>query len=684
MRGNSDRVAAPRVSNVLIAGLPDRLASWMAQRLDDAYVQVTYSGEETLEELRRTVPELLIIDDSLPGTGAETVVRWVRANPRLAHVSVIYTLDPGERRLEEALLERLVGQLRIEQILLHPVDRGELTRHAVALLGQGSIRAGDLDPLVMQPRPEATLSAAWDRFREGIFGWIATLEQATIAALEERLDPELRRKAEREAHKLATSVGKFGFPGGSRLAAEIEQVFAGTAAIPPARAARLSEQIAALRRELGRTPTEGADGAMPRLLVMGADARFTSRLSTEAARRGVRVAAVESHAAAREALDQECPAVLVLDLSGPEQAEEAYPFLEEVATRVPRIPVVVVAKRSSLVDRVRVSRLSGGTVLQKPASASRVLETALQAARQSRAPEFRVLAVDDDAGTLEVLRTLLEPHHIRLAAIDNPLRFWDVLERVNPDLLVLDLDMPHLNGIELCRVVRSDGRWRSLPVVFLTPQSEPETIFRVFAAGADDFVAKPIVGPELVARITSRLRRAHAHSDLTEIDGLTGLAPRHRAREALIQMIRLASRHREPLCLALLDVNGLHEINRRYGHEAGDDVLRHVGETLLANLRGEDVIARWSGDEFLVGMYGTTARDGGRKLEKLLEALRGHTFFGPRTRFTATLSAGLAEFPADGEDLPSLCQVADLALNQAKSAARIRGTPVPLPVPVPR
>jgi len=672
------------VSNVLIAGLPDRLASWMAQRLDDAYVQVTYSGDETLEELRRTVPDLLIIDDSLPGTGAETVVRWVRTTPRLAHVPVVYTLDPGERRPEEPLLERLVEQLRIDQILLHPVDRGELTRHAVALMGNGRVRAADAGSLVVQTQPDAILSAAWERFRDGIFGWIATLEQATIAALEGRLDPELRRKAEREAHKVATSVGKFGFPEGSRLAAEIEQAFAGASGVSPARAARVSEQISALRRELARTPGGSDGGANPLLLVVGADARFTARLGAEAARRGVRVAAAEDHAAARDALERENPAVLVLDLVVAEQAEEAYPFLAEVAARVPRVPVLVVAKRSSLVDRVRVSRLCGGTVLQKPASASRVLETALQAARQSRAAEFRVLAVDDDDATLELLRTLLEPHHIRLATLGNPLRFWDVLERANPDLLVLSLEMPHLNGIELCRVVRSDGRWRQLPVVFLTPHSEPETVFRVFAAGADDFVVKPIVGPELVARITSRLQRAQAHSDVTETDGLTGLAPRHRAREALLQMIRLADRQGVPVCLALLDVDGLLDINRRHGHEAGDEVLRHVGELLLANFRAEDVIARWSGDEFLVGMYGTTAEDGARKVEQLVEALRSHTFLGSRMRFTARLSAGTAEFPRDGGDLPSLCQVADLALNQAKSAGRRRGAPVTVPLPVPR
>lgn len=668
------------MSYILIAGVPDRLASWMAQRLEDAYVQVTYAGEETMDELRRAIPSLLIIDHALPGVEAETVVRWVRATPRLASIPVIYTLEPGERGPEEPLLKRLVEQLRIDRILLHPVDRGELTRHAVALMGHPGLGVESV-PEGAAPQGDPGLGTAWERFRDGIYGWVATLEQATIAALEGRLDLELRRKAEREAHKVSTSVGNFGFPEAARLAKEIEHALAGNTPVLPSRAVQLSERISDLHRELARTPGTRADAARPLLLVVASDARFAARLGAEARSRGARMAVVPDAGAAREAVEQERPAALVVDLSSPDQAEEAYPFLEELSARTPRTPVVVVGKRSSLADRVRVSRLCGGAVIQRPASAARVMEAALRAARQSDAPEFRVLAVDDDPATLEQLRTLLEPHRIRVSGLGNPLRFWDVLERSNPDLLVLDLDMPYLSGIELCRVIRSDARWRSLPVVFLTPQAEPETIFRVFAAGADDFVSKPIAGPELVARLGSRLRRAHAYSsDLGETDGLTGLAPRQRAREALIQMIRLAGRHGEPLCLALLDVDELHQINRAHGHEAGDEVLRHVGELLLSNLRGEDVIARWSGDEFLVGMYGTSAEDGRRKVEKLLEALRGHTFLGPRSRFTATLSAGVAEFPGDGADLSSLCQVADLALNQAKTSRRGRGAPVPIPV----
>jgi DNA-binding response OmpR family regulator len=113
--------------------------------------------------------------------------------------------------------------------------------------------------------------------------------------------------------------------------------------------------------------------------------------------------------------------------------------------------------------------------------------------------------VDDDPQLLQILRTLLEPWGFKLTLLDNPQQFWTILEVSNPDLLILDMEMPELSGIELCEVVRNDSRWSDLPVLFLSVDSDAETVNRVFAAGADDYVSKPILAPELIARVLNRL-----------------------------------------------------------------------------------------------------------------------------------------------------------------------------------
>ncbi|NJL11530.1 MAG: response regulator, partial [Calothrix sp. SM1_7_51] len=121
--------------------------------------------------------------------------------------------------------------------------------------------------------------------------------------------------------------------------------------------------------------------------------------------------------------------------------------------------------------------------------------------------EANILAVDDDPKILAILQTLLVPWGLKVHTLDNPNRFWETLEATKPDLLILDVEMPEISGIELCQVVRHDPDWNDLPILFLTVHNDATTLNQVFSTGADDFVSKPLVGPELVTRIINRLER---------------------------------------------------------------------------------------------------------------------------------------------------------------------------------
>jgi PAS domain S-box-containing protein len=123
------------------------------------------------------------------------------------------------------------------------------------------------------------------------------------------------------------------------------------------------------------------------------------------------------------------------------------------------------------------------------------------------AQQSKILMVDDDLQLLMTVRTLLHPWGLYVTTLDNPNQFWETLEATVPDLLLLDIKMPEISGIELCHIVRNDARWGGLPIVILTAHNDADTINQVFAAGADDFISKPIVGPELVTRIIHRLER---------------------------------------------------------------------------------------------------------------------------------------------------------------------------------
>lgn len=153
-----------------------------------------------------------------------------------------------------------------------------------------------------------------------------------------------------------------------------------------------------------------------------------------------------------------------------------------------------------------------------------------------------------------------------------------MLQETSPDLLVLDVEMPDLNGLDLCRVVRNAPRWAGMPVLFLTAHTDTETIQRIFAAGADDYVTKPVGGPELLARITNRLERTQPLRAMVEVGYLTGAANRRKALEVLGQFLRLAARYKQHVSLAVLDVDHFKEVNDRFGHASGDLVLRRLVE----------------------------------------------------------------------------------------------------------
>lgn len=568
------------------------------------------------------------------------------------------------------------------------------------------------------------VAKVWERFKDNISDRVAVLEEAQTALLAGELGEELRQKAGREAHKLAGSLGTFGLAEGSRLAREMELLLQ---TMPtPDQVPSLSQLVVLLRQALEQAnktssksisqgivePEDSLEELRPRpanssgswkrddrplLLIVEEDLVLAEQLVSEALGQGLRTRVVSALAMARDACllngnsKPLCPDIVLLDLDldkgdsgqpleGREQTvapgdklNNSYQLLAELARQTPPVPVLVLAKQGDFTDRVEVARLGGRAFLQKPVLPVQVIEVVLDTLRCSRTTEAKVMVVDDDPHMLETLRVLLEPWGVKTLTLDDPRQFWEVLEAGAPDLLVLDIEMPHLTGIELCQVVRSDPRWRGLPVLFLTAHTDVRTVHHVFAAGADDYVSKPVVGPELVTRILNRLERSQLLRSRAETDALTGVTNRRRSTQDLSQFLRLADRYGQPLCFALLDIDCFKQVNDQYGHAAGDGVLRRLGELLLQIFRSQDVVARWGGEEFVIGMYGMSKQDGMKRLTDVLVSWRQEEFTDAvGNHFRVSFSAGVAEYPADGNDLQSLYRAADGALYWAKKAGRDR------------
>jgi diguanylate cyclase (GGDEF)-like protein len=666
---------------VLIAGLSPDLEPWLLRRLGDVSeltLETAHTGEETLLLLGHGKYHLLVVDDFLDGITTGEVIARARHELRLDNLRVIYCLERNRLgRAGEDLSSKL---LKDDQIIFHPVDREKLARDilvscACGTKAQAEEGAGGDDSL------DSVAADLWSQFKEHIFGQVTALEQGIAALLDGTSSPDGQKQAQREAHKLAGSLGSLGFAHGTQVAREIEQTLRTEVLISQAEFLRLCDSVIQLRDELERGPVSSVqqvtpeagrrpavrDEKRPLLLVIDNDRELASALAIEAARRGLRAELATNQGQMRDVVSRSSPSAILLDPAFPEGIDKGLACLSELAALQPAVPVLVFTSGDSFEDRLKVAQLEAQAFLEKPMSAPRVLEAVMHLLDRKQVSRARVLAVDDDPIVLESLQRLLEPQGIMLSVLSDPLRFWDRLEGFSPDLLLLDVDMPHVSGIELCRVLRNDMRWSGIPILFLTAYGDSETLQKVFAAGADDFVTKPFVGPELLARISTRIERTHQLLTMVERDKTSGTESSITSIGYLDRLFRLASRRKEKLCLVALGLDDFGQINASYGRATGDRVYRRLGQLLMCTFRIEDAVSRWEGDEFVLGLYGMARGDGVQRLAELLEAFRQEEFTADSgCKFRVTFSAGVAQDLKDGPDLQALYRTASEALGRAR------------------
>ena len=493
-------------------------------------------------------------------------------------------------------------------------------------------------------------------------------------------DESLQVTARQEAHKLAGSLGTFGYHYGSSLARNIEEMLLQERKFSQAQIDQLQQWLVELRQQFQRHPTATMpepptlpDPEQRRLLIVDDDRLLAEQIAEEAETWGMDVKIATTVQEARPAIVTYSPGLILLDLNFPEPGEDGIILLEELARNRPEIPVVVLLTvRDSFQDRLSVSRLGSQAFLQKPLPMPQIMEVAMEVIQRSHTAA-KVLIVDDDPQELQGLKTLLSPWGLELETLHDPRSFWQSLETFMPDLLVLDFEMPHYSGIELCQVVRNEPQWRKVPILFLTAHTDSATVDRIFQAGADDYVSKPISGPELISRLFNRLERTKLLQNLAELDALTGLANRRKSSYDITNVLRLALRHDRPVSFAMLDLDHFKPINDTYGHATGDLVLHRFGEMLRESFRADDVVGRWGGEEFVVVMADTDAPSAVERLSLLLQQWRSHEFIlDDEVCLQVTFSAGVAQFPEDGDDLPTLYRRADQALYRAKEAGRGR------------
>ena len=304
------------------------------------------------------------------------------------------------------------------------------------------------------------------------------------------------------------------------------------------------------------------------------------------------------------------------------------------------------------------------------------------------APTPLILVADDEPVNLALIKRRLEWEEYRVETAEDGGQAVEAARRTLPDLIILDVMMPVLDGLQACRLLKGDPETRDIPVIFLSALDDIETKVSGLALGANDYVSKPFRVEELLARVrvairmkrdrdrlrqrAEELRRsAEAASEMSMTDALTGLLNRYGLQHALQREHSEARRYARPLSCLLLDIDFFKAVNDTYGHAAGDTALMQTARVLAESVRGSDVVCRYGGEEFLV-LVPETGVEGARSLaEKIRLAVSSRLFGDGERTFPLTLSVGVTQLGA-AESGNDMIARADVALYHAKQSGRDR------------
>ncbi|MBZ5592934.1 MAG: diguanylate cyclase [Acidobacteriia bacterium] len=319
-----------------------------------------------------------------------------------------------------------------------------------------------------------------------------------------------------------------------------------------------------------------------------------------------------------------------------------------------------------------------------------------------KASVHRILIVDDSPKARLLIESMLRIQGYNdLTSVESARQAFDVLG-LQPgeepgandfDLILMDLLMPEVDGLEACRRIKSSPQFADLPLIMVTAEDSAESVKEAFDAGAIDYIKKPVNRVELMARVKSALRlkqetdcrkaRELELVVLTEklrklsiVDGLTGIANRRNFDDEIARAWRRAQRESSSVALIIADIDHFKSFNDRYGHLAGDDCLRRVAEVLALSVkRPFDLVARYGGEEFAVLLPDTTEAGAEQVAEGMRKAVEGLNIANPHANATrrVTISAGVAAaVPNAGSQPAGLIAVADGCLYRAKREGRNR------------
>lgn len=360
--------------------------------------------------------------------------------------------------------------------------------------------------------------------------------------------------------------------------------------------------------------------------------------------------------------------IVLLDVVMPDVTEDIlFDFAQRI--RQQNIQIILVSGSDSLDIRLKAVRADIGGYVTKPFDINVLVGNIRWLCNIDVRRPYQVSLLDDQPMVGKYLGGYAKDNDIDLTFYSNSVAFFEGLEAGKPDLFLLDVSMPDVSGIEVCKILRQQQRFEYVPIVFLSADNSLKTKLAALEAGADDVIIKDNPPDVIFKQIERRITRGQQIRNMAIKDSLTGLLNHGQMMEAAHSAYKLAKRNNTEVVVAMIDIDNFKQVNDKHGHMTGDNVIVGLAQLLKTSVRDTDVVGRYGGEEFMVVFHSDSIESIEEKLNTICFTFSKLSFNDGNNNFHCTFSCGVAS-SKDADELKDIIQLADQTMYNVKKAGK--------------
>lgn len=370
----------------------------------------------------------------------------------------------------------------------------------------------------------------------------------------------------------------------------------------------------------------------------------------------------------QQAMKKQTFDLVLLDIVMPNiTQEEVFDFAAELVKQ--NIKVISCSSTFTFEARLLAVRAKVSDYVVKPVNTYVLVEKIGRALSLQLNRNHRVAIVDDQEAMGEFYKTMLEQIGCSVTFYSTASELFASLEDINPDMFLLDMMMPDVDGLEVAKMIRQEQKFDFAPILFLTADETIENRLAAIDAGADDVISKAASIHTITHQVNTRLNRASKVRSFVAKDPLTGVLNHGQIVDIANQTIRLSNRRNTQSAIAVIDVDKFKHVNDEYGHTVGDKVLTALGQLLSSSVRDTDSVGRYGGEEFVIIFQDCSVKDAADKVLLIKNTFASINFSNDTSTFAVTFSAGVSSLN-EYESVQPAIAIADKALYRAKNEGR--------------